>query len=128
MRKILGLAALLATCIPAFAFEDMTPSEANAALANQSIVLVDIRTPAEWAETGIAKGAVPLDMTAANFQADFLALAAANPNKRIDLICRSGNRSSQLATMIEASGMKNIVNVAGGTNAWLAESLPVVSK
>ena len=128
MRHFSYILPAIFMALPAWAVEKMAPAEANEALAAGKIVLVDIRTPAEWAETGVAKGAVPLDMTSASFQTDFATLFAANPGKKIALICRSGNRSGQLSAIMESSGLTNIIDVTGGTNEWLAAGLPVDKK
>lgn len=123
--RFAALFAILLSCTPALAFETLPPKAVSTEVEGGRMVLVDIRTPEEWAETGVAKGATPLDMTSANFQNDFAMLFGANPGKKIALICRSGNRSSQLAGMMESSGLTNIVDVEGGTAAWIADGLPV---
>ncbi len=35
------------------------------------------------------------------------------------LICKSGGRSMRAAEMLEETGYKDIVNIAGGTTAWV---------
>ena len=126
--RIVLFAVFAVFAAPAIAFEQMTPVQANEALGKGEIVLIDIRTPAEWAQTGVANGAVQLDMTSATFQNDFAMQFGANPSKKIALICRSGNRSSRLAAMMEASGLTKIVDVTGGTSQWIADCLPVEKK
>ncbi len=124
MRFALVLASLL-FALPAFAVEMMTPAQVSTEIAAGHVVLIDIRTPAEWAETGVAQSARPIDMTSAGFVTDLNTVIAENPGKKLAFICRSGNRSGQLTAQLEASGLTNIVDVAGGTKAWIAEGLPV---
>ena len=125
MRFAFVFAALL-HALPAFAVEMMTPAQVNKEAVAGRMVLIDIRTPAEWVETGVAQSARPIDMTSAGFVADLKTVITENPGKKLAFICRSGNRSGQLTAQLEASGLKNIVDVAGGTTAWIAEGLPVV--
>lgn len=131
-----ALAALLFAGSPAAAFAQaapraMTPRQAYAAQQAGEIVLVDIRTPAEWAETGSPKGAARIDVAAADFVRKLDALRQANPGKDIALICRSSNRSARAAERLTREGWTNIVDVAGGVAGstrgagWIAEGLPV---
>jgi hypothetical protein len=41
-------------------------------------------------------------------------------------ICRSGGRSQHACEQFMAAGYTDVVNVAGGTQAWLEANLPVV--
>lgn len=69
--------------------------------------LVDVRTPGEFSG-GSVKGAVniPLDSIQNN-------LAKFKNKNNIIVFCRSGNRSGQAKSVLEANGIKNVVN--GGT-------------
>lgn len=44
--------------------------------------------------------------------------------KPLAVICAGGYRSSAAASLLARHGGKNLVNVAGGTQAWLREGLP----
>jgi phage shock protein E len=69
--------------------------------------LVDVRTPAEFAE-GSVKGAVniPLDKLPGQ-------LARFKGKDTIVVFCRSGSRSSQAKSILEKNGFPNVIN--GGT-------------
>lgn len=54
--------ALLAMSGLSRAVPDMEAPEAAVAVAAGKITLIDIRTPAEWKETGVAKGAMLINM------------------------------------------------------------------
>ena len=126
MRPALLLfAAALAFSSQAFALERVTPKEADAQINAGETVLIDIRTPDEWADTGVAPKANPIDMTSDNFVADLKDVIAANPGKKLAFICRSGRRSGQLTRQLEAAGLTNIVDVQGGMSEWIGEGLPV---
>lgn len=94
-------------------------------------ILVDVRTPEEWAETGTPKGAVRIDMTSDTFVVQLDALRKANPGKDIDLICRTASRSSYVQRALAASGWKGLVNVRGGMAGspegigWIDAKLPL---
>lgn len=132
MRLAAVLAFVLAFAAPAFAVERMKPKNVASAIEAGKVVLVDIRTPAEWAETGVAAPATLIDMKSPHFIDDLLKVFAANPGKRVAFICRSGSRSSGLANLLEKrGGMKDLIDVAGGMagngedKGWVAEGLPV---
>lgn len=98
-----------------------------------TLILVDIRTPEEWADTGVPVGAIRLDMEASAFEARLAALRLENPGKTIALICRTGNRSSSLQRKLAGRGWRDVVDVRGGLlgnpgdKGWLAEQLPVTA-
>jgi rhodanese-related sulfurtransferase len=85
-------------------------------IIEEGAYLVDVRTPAEFAE-GHVKGSVniPLDTIANNLQ-------KFSNKKNIIVFCRSGNRSGQAKVILENSGLKNVTN--GGT--WLDVNKVVV--
>jgi rhodanese-related sulfurtransferase len=127
MKKFLRLLLLLA---PLSAFADVpkiTPAEAAQLVADGKAVLVDVREPAEWLETGVAKPAVLLaksdfDGAMADNWKDFLAQSG---DKEIILYCRSGKRAGIVGEALAKSGHK--VTNAGGFKDWQAAGLPVRS-
>lgn len=125
MRLMPALVATIIISTPAFAVEQMEPKQVLAGQAAGELVLIDIRTPAEWADTGVATGAVQLDMTSADFVASVSKVMSENPNKKLAFICQSGGRSGSLTSQMEASGITNTINVTGGTSQWIADGLPI---
>jgi rhodanese-related sulfurtransferase len=129
-RAVVALAALL-LALPAFAAELMQPKDVHDLAVAGKVALVDVRTPQEWSETGIADVATPIDMTASDFVPKLKELIAANPDKRLAFICRSGNRSSHIVAALEQAGLKDLIDVAGGMGGkgdnpgWIASGLPV---
>lgn len=111
----------------------LSAREAHEAAKAGKLVLVDIRTPEEWADTGVPEGAIKLDMTSSAFEVRLAALKLDHPGKPIALICRTGNRSSTLQKTLAGRGWKELVDVRGGLlgnpkdKGWLAEGLPVKS-
>jgi rhodanese-related sulfurtransferase len=82
--------------------------------------LYDVRTPAEYAE-GHVPGTtlVPLQELQAR-EAEF----EGDKDKTIYLICRSGGRSGQAAQYLASKGY-DVVNIQGGTSAWIQAGHPV---
>ncbi len=87
-----------------------------------TVDLIDVRTPAEFRDTHatIARN-VPLDSL------DPKALMAARDSqKALYVICKSGGRSAQACKKFYDAGFENVIDVEGGTNAWVAAGLPVI--
>lgn len=90
----------------------------NEKLGNEDLHLVDVREYAEFAGGRVAGAKVlPLgELEKRHSELDH--------TKPIYVMCRSGNRSSQAQRKLEALGFTNVVNVAGGFEAWKKEDLP----
>jgi len=85
--------------------------------------LLDVREDDEW-QAGHAEGALHVPMS--QFAARYGEVTEAAPQDgRINVICRSGGRSAQVAMYLAQQGM-DAVNVAGGMEAWAAAGRPVV--
>ena len=87
-------------------------------------ILVDVRTPGEFARMHAA-GAIsmPLDkLNAASIGAE-----CRSPDGRIYVICHSGTRALMACQKLVAAGVADVVVIGGGTQAWEAAGLPVVT-
>lgn len=122
-------ASILWFLLPALllAVENVTPAEAAKLVANGKAVLIDVREPAEWLESGVAAPAVLLpksefDHGRLGEWKDFLAHVG---DKQIVIYCRSGKRSAVVAKALEKEGHK--VANAGGFAEWKAAGLPTKS-
>ncbi|WP_374432010.1 rhodanese-like domain-containing protein [Tabrizicola sp.] len=97
------------------------------------ILLVDIRQPQEWAETGSPEGAQRLDLRSPDFLDRLSALAEGDRHRPIALICASGGRSSRTAQALTEAGFTNVLDVSEGMlgsaagPGWIARGLPVVT-
>jgi rhodanese-related sulfurtransferase len=87
---------------------------------NDDALIVDVRQPEEWAETGVPVGAVLMSL------ADVETRAASElpKDKEIFVICRSGNRSRTASETLIGLGYEKVVNVDGGMTAWIQAGLP----
>jgi rhodanese-related sulfurtransferase len=91
----------------------------------QAVHLVDVRTPAEYAD-GHIEGALSLPLDQVDAQRIEATLdAEAGEKVPVYLICASGTRAEQAAARLRAQGMQRLVLVDGGTQAWARQSLPL---
>ena len=103
-------------------WETVDVQTANDALAsNADAQIVDVREPAEWAETGVPEGAALIPLGDLESQAAS-ELAADQP---VYVICRSGNRSQTGSDILVGLGFTQVYNVDGGITAWMDAGLPV---
>jgi phage shock protein E len=87
----------------------------------EDLVVLDVRTPEEYAE-GHLDGAVLVDF----YDTDFAdQLAAFDPDVPYLVYCRSGNRSGQTLSVMDQLGFGSAVDVDGGIVAWAGAGLPV---
>ncbi len=109
----------------------LTAPEALAAVEAGRLVLVDVRRPDEWAATGIAKGAVPIDMRRDDFVEAVSAALQARPGQPVAFICARGVRSRRVTEMMRALGGVEIVDIPEGMlgssagPGWLERGLPL---
>lgn len=109
-----------------------------AALARAGrLVLVDIRTPAEWAQTGVPVGAalVPLTEGPQTLRSDFVAdldrLLGGDRDRPVALVCRTGGRTAFARRLLASAGFTAVLDVAEGMigsafgPGWLARGLPI---
>ena len=110
--------------------------EAYAQAQAGKLTLIDIRRPDEWRQTGVARDALQINMAhpqgAAGFVQQVAAELGGDRNAPIGLICRTGNRTTQVARYLEAQGFTQILNVkegmvgSGAGPGWMKRGLPVV--
>ena len=82
-------------------------------------VLLDVREPEEYAEEHVP-GALSIP------QADLASRLDELPrNEPVHAICRSGMRSLRAAQFLKQVGFQQVVNVKGGTLAWIEAGQPV---
>jgi rhodanese-related sulfurtransferase len=135
LRHLSFAVALLAIGGSASANPDMTAPDAAAAVAAGKVTLIDIRTPPEWKETGIAKGAKLVNMQhpqgGPGFTNALLEQVNGNKDAPIALICRTGNRTTQVQRYLQSQGFTNVYNVkegmagSGAGPGWIKRGLPV---
>jgi rhodanese-related sulfurtransferase len=109
---------------------EITALEASERIARHGTVLIDVRTPAEWAQTGVAEGAWRVALDDPDFSQKVTDIVNQDPSTEIAFICRSGNRSKTARDRLIAAGYVNSTSVSGGTltdGGWARSDLPVVN-
>ena len=102
-----------------------------ARLIAAGVPVIDIRTAPEWKETGIVPGSHPLTFFDEKGNADPAAWLAradriAKRGEPVVLICRSGNRTTELSRLLsQKAGYAKVYNVKNGIVAWVKEGRPV---
>jgi rhodanese-related sulfurtransferase len=84
--------------------------------------IIDVRTKAEWDKDGYIEGSINLPFS------DFFAnmdQVPADKDTRIVVLCASGHRGSMVLMALRLMGYTDVVNLAGGLNAWKGAGLPV---
>jgi len=112
-------AVAIATEVP-----KISPADAVKHIMSGKAVLVDVREPDEWAESGVAAPAILLPTS--DFNGDqklWKHFLKNNAGKEIILYCRSGNRSGKIAEKLAADG-RTVAN-AGSFKDWAEAGLPV---
>jgi rhodanese-related sulfurtransferase len=100
----------------------VSPEEAAKLVEEGKAVLVDVREPDEWAETGVAKPAQLISL--GNLQGpEGQDLIEKNKGKEILCYCRSGGRSAAAARALAQKGLRT--GNVGGFSDWKAAGLPV---
>ena len=90
-------------------------------IMGKKVVLIDVRTPKEYA-SGHIKGAMNVEW-GNGFREQF-EKAGIKTNKTLALYCRGGRRSKAAADLLVQMGYK-VVNLDGGIVAWEKAGMPV---
>jgi rhodanese-related sulfurtransferase len=114
LKKIL----LTILAISAIVNADVTNVVVTKAFLNKPIKIIDIRTPAEWAQTGIVKGAYPImffnEKGEAKEDAFLVKLnKIVKKNETFAIICRTGSRTTAIAPFLDGKDY-NVINLQGG--------------
>jgi hydroxyacylglutathione hydrolase len=100
----------------------ITVAELNGLISNPApLQIVDVRRPPEY-----ASGHVPhaIHASLSELENKFSSLEL-DPNKITAVICAGGYRSSAASSILEQHGFSNLLNVSGGTSAWIAAGYKV---
>lgn len=85
----------------------------------QSLYVLDVRTSEEW-RSGHILGTHHLELN--ELQKEIKQLPS---HQSIALLCRSGQRASIAASLLEKNGFSSVVNVRGGMQAWKQAGFPI---
>jgi rhodanese-related sulfurtransferase len=85
------------------------------ASSSENSIIIDVRTPQEWAE-GIIPGAIQLDIRNTDHFID--EIKKLDRQKEYFVYCRSGARSGQACQMMDQLGFESASNLVGGILEW----------
>lgn len=83
-------------------------------LIKKNFPIIDVRTPAEFWE-GHIDNAINIDFKSNSFINEISKL---DKSKTYLIYCRSGNRSSKAATIMDSLGFKKTIDLEGGFLRW----------
>jgi rhodanese-related sulfurtransferase len=93
----------------------ITVEELKARMDNkETLHIIDVREPYEYAEFNIGGTLVPLGKIAGMQLEDLEDFK----NEELIFHCKAGSRSAQACMILEQAGYTNVVNVTGGMLAW----------
>jgi rhodanese-related sulfurtransferase len=90
---------------------------------NNNIVLIDVRTEAEY-NAGHVAGAINMSHDTIEENIAFL---EQYKSSAIVVYCRSGRRTAIAIDVLAKNGFSNLQHLTGDMNGWLEAKLPVVS-
>jgi hydroxyacylglutathione hydrolase len=103
----------------------ISPAELNQKLREgnwRAADIVDVRREGEWQAGHIA------DVPCSALDTFPKELPAIDQERPVAVHCKSGYRSMVACSLLERAGHRNVVNVAGGFDAWHAAGLPEVAE
>ena len=127
----------LATPPPARAEHVLDAPRALALEGAGDLVIIDVRTAGEWAETGVPRGAAQICLFTApgtanaNFIGDVLAAVGGDRTRSVATICATGRRSSLAQELLAGNGFTAVYTISEGMlgsnfgPGWLGRGLPV---
>ncbi|MBO8171598.1 MAG: MBL fold metallo-hydrolase [Bacillaceae bacterium] len=100
-------------------YQEVNPVEVADKVKNQDVYVVDVRKQSEWDEEHIPG--------AQHVMLGYLSQRCREipTDKTVVMQCRSGARSAIATSIMQANGIKNVVNLAGGIDEWKKQGLPV---
>ncbi|MDQ7083568.1 MAG: rhodanese-like domain-containing protein [Sulfurovum sp.] len=127
MKKIVVALLLMGNMLMA----ELTQVWVTPAFVDKKIKIIDIRTPAEWKETGIVKGSYTIMFfdEEGNFNVEsFLQQLnmAVDPNKPFALLCRVGSRTGMVAEFLSDKLGYKVINLKGGIMKMIQEGYSTV--
>jgi hydroxyacylglutathione hydrolase len=116
-----GMAAWVGERLPVEQAPQISVQDLHAELAADEghIQVIDVRMPGEW-EQGHIRQAVLKPLSKLTSMLEDL-----DPSRPIAVHCKSGYRSSIATSLLKRAGRRDVMNVIGGFDAWLACTLPV---
>lgn len=103
--------------------QHLAASDFSAALSEPGTIVLDVRTPAEFA-SGHLPQAKNIDIEGPDFATQ---IAALDKSAKYAVYCRSGNRSGTALEQMAAAGFTHAFDLADGIVAWQGMGGPIVT-
>ena len=103
-------------------FKTVDVAEFANAVSDTSYVVLDVRTPAEYAEGHIPGTHFNIDVLDDSYTEK--ALMMLPKDKPVALYCRSGNRSKNAARILAEKGYQ-VLELGSGFSGWVAADKPI---
>jgi rhodanese-related sulfurtransferase len=122
LKKIVFLLLILASSL----FAELKQVLVTEDFVHKNIKIIDIRTPAEWRETGIVNGAYTLMFFDEKGNYDVEKFIK-NLNKIVKkdeefaLICRTGSRTLEVSKFLSSTFGYRVINLVGGMMKLMQE-------
>src|ERR1700686_884070 len=120
-----GVAAWQKAGLPVLKTAQISPQELNQKMREGSLRaadVLDVRREGEWQAGHIA------DVECRALDTFPHGLPAMDGNRPVAVHCKGGFRSMIACSLLERAGHRNVINVAGGFDAWHAAALPEVAE
>ncbi len=125
---------LVFDCARSAGLTGLTPDELLS-MQEKGALVVDVRTPQEWKNTGLiagSKGLTFFDATGGYDQEGWirrLKPLLKSSDQPVILVCRSGSRSSMVGRMLlTEGGFSKVYQLDKGLIGWKAEGLPLTAQ
>lgn len=100
-------------------YTNISPAQARELIDDDNYYVIDVRNQSEW-DSGHIPGAHHIMLGTLSDK-----LKSVPKDKKIIAQCQSGGRSAIGASILQAHGFKDVLNLQGGFSAWEKEGLPV---
>ena len=104
---------------------DVSVAEAVDLIKNKNAVIIDVRTPEEFAESHLPEANnFPVDTLSQNIET----IKKLQRDKPLLVYCRSGKRSARATEILQNLGVNSLYNLKGGIKAWSDANNPLVKE
>ncbi len=126
MKKFMLLLLLLASTL----FAEVEHLYMSQKIIDSNMPIVDIRTPAEWRDTGLVKGSIPIVFFDEKGNYDVQAFlkelnSKVDTSKKFVLICNTGSRTRLLADFLSQNLHYDVIDILGGIRYAMRQKLPI---
>lgn len=105
-------------------FNNVDAEQFRTLIDNKGNILLDVRTPQEFAEGHIA-GAINIDYESSTFTNEISKL---DTSQTYNVYCRSGKRSAAASGIMHEHGFNHLNNLTGGILGWKEKGFAVTTE